>query len=60
MRAEDHQVQQPLYISVVEPVSDGLMFNFDNTDYGWKLVENGAISLENAMQPTTCEMERPE
>lgn len=59
MRAEDHQSQQPLYISVVAPVSDGLMFNFDNTDYGWKLVENGTVSLENAMQPTTCQMERP-
>ena len=57
MRAEDHQIQQPLYISVV---SDDVKYGVDNIDLGWKLVDAGTISMESAEQPTTCEMERPE
>lgn len=57
MRAEDHQIQQPLFISVV---SDDVKYGVDNTELGWKLVDNGAIPMEVAEQPTTCEMERPE
>ncbi|MAM62033.1 branched-chain amino acid ABC transporter substrate-binding protein [Maritimibacter sp. UBA3975] len=57
MRAEDHQLQQPLYISVV---SDDVKYGVDNIDLGWKLVDAGTISMEAAEQPTTCEMERPE
>lgn len=57
MRAEDHQVQQPLYITTV---SSDVTYPVDNTDLGWKLVEGGIISADAAMEPTTCSMERPE
>ena len=57
MRAEDHQAQQPLFISTV---SDDVKYGVDNIDLGWKLVEGGEISAEAASAPTTCEMERPE
>lgn len=56
MRASDHQVQQPLYISVV---SDDVKYGVDDTKYGWKLVPGGTISLEAAEQPTNCKMKRP-
>lgn len=57
MRAEDHQIQQPLFISTV---SDDVTYGVDNIDLGWQLVDAGTIPLEAAEQPTTCEMERPE
>ena len=57
MRAEDHQVQQNLYISTV---SDDVKYGVDNIELGWKLVENGTIDASAAEEPTTCEMERPE
>lgn len=56
MRASDHQIQQPLYISVV---SDDVKYGVDNIDLGWKLVDQGSVSMDVAEQPTTCEMERP-
>lgn len=56
MRASDHQIQMPLYISTV---SDDVKYGVDDTKYGWKLVPNGTISLEAAEQPTTCKMKRP-
>jgi len=57
MRASDHQIQQPLFVSVV---SDDVKYGVDNIDLGWKLVDNGTIAMDVAEQPTTCEMERPE
>ena len=57
MRADDHQVQQNLYISTV---ADGVTYPVDNTTYGWTLVDQGTIEAAAAEQPTTCEMERPE
>jgi len=57
MRAEDHQAQQPLYISTV---SRDVKYTVDNSEWGWKLVEGGEIPAEAAMAETTCEMERPE
>ncbi|WP_010137820.1 branched-chain amino acid ABC transporter substrate-binding protein [Oceanicola sp. S124] len=57
MRAEDHQIQQPLYITTV---AHDMTYPVDNTDLGWRLVEGGTISAEAAMEPSTCEMQRPE
>ncbi|WP_375687605.1 branched-chain amino acid ABC transporter substrate-binding protein [Pseudooceanicola sp. LIPI14-2-Ac024] len=57
MRAEDHQVQQNLYISTV---SDDVKYGVDNIDLGWVLVDGGEIDAAAAEEPTTCEMERPE
>ncbi|WP_375174338.1 branched-chain amino acid ABC transporter substrate-binding protein [Pseudooceanicola sp.] len=57
MRADDHQVQQNLYISTV---SDDVKYGVDNIELGWKMVDGGKIEAAAAEQPTTCEMERPE
>ena len=57
MRAEDHQAQQPLFISTV---SKDVKYGVDNTDLGWKLVDGGEIPASAAEAPTTCKMERPE
>ena len=57
MRAEDHQLQQPLYITTV---SHDVKYTVDNTDLGWRLVEGGEISAAAAEEPTTCKMQRPE
>lgn len=56
MRASDHQIQMPLFISTV---AADVKYGVDDTKYGWKLVPDGTISLEQAEQPTTCKMERP-
>jgi branched-chain amino acid transport system substrate-binding protein len=60
MRAEDHQVQQDLYISTVAPVGGGVMFGVDNIDLGWKMVDGGKIDAAKAEEPTTCKMQRPD
>jgi branched-chain amino acid transport system substrate-binding protein len=57
MRADDHQAQQPLYISTV---SKDVKYGVDNIDLGWALVDNGTIPATAAEAPTTCKMERPE
>ena len=57
MRAEDHQLQQPLYITTV---AADVTYPVDNTNLGWRLVEGGVIPADAAETPTTCEMERPD
>ncbi|WP_240789525.1 branched-chain amino acid ABC transporter substrate-binding protein [Pseudooceanicola onchidii] len=57
MRADDHQLQQNLYISTV---SKDVKYGVDNIDLGWKLLDGGKIDAAAAEQPTTCQMERPE
>jgi len=58
MRASDHQLQQPLYISTWSKV-DGKMIKYDqeNTGYGWS--NDQKIEPYVASQPTSCQMKRP-
>lgn len=56
MRADDHQMLQPLRISV--HTDDGVEFDIDNSGYG--LVTESQVSLEDATIGTSCKMERPE
>ena len=58
MRKNDHQLQQPLYISTWSK-KDGKEVKYDqeNTGYGWKT--NQKIESYVASQPTSCEMKRP-
>ena len=59
MRAEDHQLIQPLYIStMVKAGKDGVKYDVDNTGMGWKT--NFRVEAEDTAMPTTCEMKRPE
>ena len=58
MRAVDHQLQQPLYISTWSKV-DGKKIKYDqeNTGYGWS--NDQKIEPYVATQPTSCQMKRP-
>jgi branched-chain amino acid transport system substrate-binding protein len=58
MRAADHQLQQPLYISTWAKV-DGKKIKYDqeNTGFGWNMDQK--IESYVATQPTSCQMKRP-
>jgi len=54
MRADNHQILQPLYVSTL---SRGVKYDSEESGFGWKTdakVEGKATAL-----PTTCKMERP-
>ena len=54
MRADNHQILQPLYVSTL---SKNVKYDSEDTGLGWKTdakVEGNATAL-----PTTCRMERP-
>jgi branched-chain amino acid transport system substrate-binding protein len=54
MRADNHQILQPLYVSTLER---GMKYDSEGTGLGWKTdakVDGKATAL-----PTTCKMERP-
>jgi len=58
MRADDHQMQQPLYIATWVKV-DGKKVKFDqeNTGYGWNT--DAIQEAYVGSQPTSCQMKRP-
>jgi branched-chain amino acid transport system substrate-binding protein len=58
MRASDHQLQQPVYISTWTKV-DGKTVRYDqeNTGYGWRTAKK--LDAYVASQPTSCQMKRP-
>lgn len=58
MRAEDHQLLQPLYVSVMRKVSDGSV-RFDNEGSGYGFKTERYLSLAETALPTTCRMKRP-
>ena len=57
MRATDHQLQQPLFISVWTKVGGEVKHDAEKTGYGFKTVR--AIPTYVASQPTSCSMQRP-
>ena len=59
MRADNHQLIQPLYVSTYSKV-DGKAVKYDveRTGNGFK-TEHG-IEGKNTVLPTTCKMQRPE
>ena len=58
MRADNHQLIQPLFISSVVKV-DGkeVKFDADRSEMGWKA--DRRIEGKDTIMPTTCKMERP-
>ncbi|KZL02116.1 Leucine-, isoleucine-, valine-, threonine-, and alanine-binding protein precursor [Pseudovibrio sp. Ad5] len=54
MRADDHQLMQPLYISTF---SEGVARDVENTGYGFKT--DITIPAAATETPTTCRMRRP-
>ena len=58
MRAEDHQLMSPTYItSFVKVGQPGVKFDVEGTGYGWKTLAK--IAAKDTMPPVKCEMERP-
>ncbi|HYD82124.1 MAG TPA: branched-chain amino acid ABC transporter substrate-binding protein [Paucimonas sp.] len=58
MRAADHQLIQPLYVSVMQRLADGgIRFDNEGSGYGFK-TERYLPPAQTAM-PTVCRMERP-
>ena len=57
MRKDDHQLQQDLYITRWEKVSDKYPIDSENTGYTFVPVKH--IPAKEASMPTTCQMKRP-
>lgn len=58
MRAEDHQLLQPLYVSVMQKVTEGSV-RFDNEGSGYGFKTERYLPLAATALPTTCRMQRP-
>jgi branched-chain amino acid transport system substrate-binding protein len=58
MRASDHQLQQPLYVSVMQAKGDGVKYDAEQSGYGFKTERY--LSADQAWLPTTCQMKRSE
>ncbi|MEQ1880196.1 MAG: branched-chain amino acid ABC transporter substrate-binding protein [Burkholderiales bacterium] len=58
MRADDHQLMQPIYIATFTKV-DGKEVKIDaeNTGFGWKT--DMRVDTKDTVMATTCKMERP-
>ncbi len=56
MRADNHQLLQDLYISILSDEVDGTV---EGTPYGFKTVDGGMIAASDTKTETTCEMDRP-
>jgi branched-chain amino acid transport system substrate-binding protein len=54
MRAEDHQLLDPLYLA---EFSRGVKFDSEHTGFGWKTVMT--VPASELTLPTTCKMKRP-
>jgi branched-chain amino acid transport system substrate-binding protein len=54
MRADDHQMIQPMYISIMD---DEVTYDVENTGVGFRTLAR--IPAENTVLPTTCTMQVP-
>lgn len=57
MRADDHQLLQPLYVSVMQKATDGTV-RFDNEGSGYGFKTERYLPLAETVLPTTCKMKR--
>jgi branched-chain amino acid transport system substrate-binding protein len=58
MRASDHQAQQPLVIATwVKADGKDIKYDQEKTGYGWRT--DAELEASSAVQPTTCQMKRP-
>ena len=59
MRAADHQLQQPLVVTVMERAgSPGVPFDIEGSGFGFRTLRR--FELEAVAQPHSCRMQRPE
>ncbi len=57
VRAEDHQVLQSLYVSVMERQGGAVRFDNEGSGYGFRTVRK--LKAAQTALPTDCRMERP-
>ncbi|WP_413784092.1 branched-chain amino acid ABC transporter substrate-binding protein [Cupriavidus metallidurans] len=57
VRAGDHQVLQPLYVSVMAKQGGDVRFDNEGSGYGFRTVKK--LKTAQTTLPTTCRMERP-
>jgi branched-chain amino acid transport system substrate-binding protein len=57
MRADDHQLMQPLFISSFAKAGRGVKYDVEGLGLGWK--SEVRIDGKDTVLPTTCKMERP-
>jgi branched-chain amino acid transport system substrate-binding protein len=57
MRAADHQLQQPVYVTVMRRKGEAISFDNEGSGYGFKTER--LLSAAEAEQPTSCQMTRP-
>ncbi|MFJ4290103.1 branched-chain amino acid ABC transporter substrate-binding protein [Cupriavidus sp. NPDC089707] len=57
IRADDHQVLQPLYVSVMDRQGGAVRFDNEGSGYGFRTVRK--LKAAQTTLPTTCRMERP-
>jgi branched-chain amino acid transport system substrate-binding protein len=57
VRADDHQLLQPLYVSVMERQGGAVRFDNEGSGYGFRTVRK--LKAAQTTLPTTCRMERP-
>jgi branched-chain amino acid transport system substrate-binding protein len=58
MRAEDHQFQQPLYVTRMERAGTaGVRFDVEGSGYGFRTVRR--FDAAEMSQPSSCRMQRP-
>ncbi len=56
IRADDHQVLQPLYVSVMERQGGEVRFDNEGSGYGFRTAKK--LKAAQTTLPTTCKMER--
>lgn len=57
VRADDHQVLQPLYVSMMERQGGEVRFDNEGSGFGFRTVKR--LKSAQTMRATTCKMERP-
>lgn len=57
MRADDHQMIQPIYVASLGERSAKEPFDEEGTGWGWKVT--GRVEAADTVLPTTCKMNRP-
>jgi branched-chain amino acid transport system substrate-binding protein len=58
MRADDHQLFQPLYIATFTKAGKDVKYDSEGTGYGWRT--DLRIEAKDTVMPTTCKMEQPQ
>lgn len=57
MRADDHQLMQPIYISTFTKTGKDAKYDVEGLGLGWKV--DSRIETKDTVMPTTCKMQRP-